>query len=143
MNQKILFFLILGIIILGIAVFGYFKAIPGIGNQAGNLPRIEISPKYFDFGEINYGEVVNYNFKVKNSGQEILEIKRVATSCPCATAKIAKEIIEPGEEVELMVSYDSDAMGLHGQGREERIIYVRSNDPINPQVEVMIYANVQ
>lgn len=135
-------FLILGLIILGIAGFGYFKAIPGIENQAVG-PKIEITPKVYDFGEINYGDIVNYGFKVKNLGEAVLEIKRVATSCPCATAKITKERIEPGEEVELQVTYDSGAMPLHGSGREERIIYLRSNDPVNPQVEVMIYALVK
>lgn len=144
MKLKIKFFLILGVIILGLVVIGYFKATPGIKNQAENLPKIEITPKSFDFGEINFGEVVNYSFKVKNLGNEILEIKRVATSCPCASAKIAKEKINPGEEVKLLVSYDSGAMGSsHGKGKQERIIYVKSNDPINPQVEVEIYADVK
>lgn len=142
MKPKVKFFLILGIVILGLAIFGYFKAISGPQNQE-NLPKIEITPKLFDFGEINYGDVVNYSFTVKNLGKEILDIKRVATSCSCATAKILKEKIEPGEEVELLVSYDSGAMGLHGKGKQERIIYIKSSDPINPQVEVMIYATVK
>jgi hypothetical protein len=143
MLSKIKFFLILGVIVLGIASIGYFKAIPGVQNQE-SLPKIEITPKTFDFGEINFGDVVNYSFQVKNLGKEILEIKRLATSCPCATAKIAKEKIEPGEEVELLVSYDSEMMGpAHGKGRQERIIYVKSNDPVNPQVEVMIYATIK
>lgn len=143
MKPKIKFFLILGVIILGLAIFGYFKAIPGVENQAENLPKIEITPKVYDFGEINLGDVVNYGFKVKNLGKEVLEIKRVATSCACATAKITKEKIEPGEEVELLVTYDSGAMPLHGSGREERIIYLRSNDPLWPQAEVRIYATVK
>jgi len=141
--MKRIFFLILGLAILGLAIYGYFKATPEVVNQE-NLPKIEITPKLFDFGEIDYGEVVNYSFRVKNLGNEILEIKRVATSCPCAMAKIVKEKIEPGEEVELLVSYDSGMMGpAHGKGKQERIIYVKSNDPVNPQVEVVIYANVK
>lgn len=144
MNLKMKFVLILVIIILGLAIFGYFKAIPGAENQIGNYPKIEITPKIYDFGEINFGEVVSYNFKVKNLGQEILEIKRVATSCPCASAKIEKEKIEAGEGVKFLVTYDSGAMGSsHGKGKQERIIYVKSNDPINPQVEVIIYATVK
>lgn len=134
--------MIFGIIIFGLTLLGYFRATPGIKTQNGDLPKIEISPEVYDFGEINYGEVVSYGFKVRNLGQAVLEIKRVATSCACTTAKIAKEKIEPGEEVELLVTYDSGLMPLHGSGREERIIYLRTNDPINPQVEVRIYATV-
>ena len=142
MLSNLKFFIILALVILVIAIFGYFKATPSPKSQK-NLPKIEITPKFFDFGEIKYGQVVNYSFKVKNSGQEILEIKRVATSCGCTRAKIAKEKINPGQETELLVTYDSGSMPLHGSGRQERIIYLRSNDPLYPQAEVRIYATVK
>ncbi len=142
MKPKIWVFLIL--VILGLAGYGYFKSIPGVENQAENLPKIEISPEHFDFGEVEYGQLTEYTFLVKNLGEETLEIKKVATSCGCTTAEIAKEKINPGEEVNLLVVYDTGAMsGAHAKGEQERIIYVKSNDPINPQVEVMIYANVK
>ena len=144
MGQKIWFFLILGIVIIVFGGYGYLKAIPGAGDQGINLPKIEITPKSFDFGEIKYGETVEYIFMVKNIGKDILEIKKVATSCACTAGSINKERINPGEEAELLVSYDTGAMsGPHGKGKQERIIYVKSNDPINPQVEVMIHAIVQ
>ncbi|OHA16141.1 MAG: hypothetical protein A3A10_00370 [Candidatus Tagabacteria bacterium RIFCSPLOWO2_01_FULL_42_9] len=138
----ILAFVILG---MSIAVFGYFRAVPGVKNKTENLPKIEIFPNIFDFGEIEFGKIVEHSFRVKNSGNEILEIKRVATSCACTTAKISKKEINPGEEAELLVNYDTAAMGKgpHGRGKQERIIYVKSGDPLNPQVEIMIYADVK
>ncbi len=140
---KLKFFLISIFIISGLAIYGYFQAIPDVDNQTENRPKIEIEPKSFDFGEINYGEVAEYAFLLKNSGNEILEIKRVATSCACTTAKTEKELLNPGEETNLSVRYDTGAMsGPHGKGEQERIIYVKSNDPLNPQVEVTIQANV-
>lgn len=143
--SKVKFFLILGIIILGMSVYGYFKAIPGPQDQTVNIAKIEITPKSFDSGEVEYGKIAEYRFRVKNTGAEILEIKRVATSCACTSAKIDKEKIEPGEETELLVSYDTAAMGSgsHAKGKQERIIYVKSNDPVNPQVEVIVYAYVK
>ncbi len=144
MKSKTLFLFFLVLIIIGLAIYGYFKAIPGLENHEGNLPKIEITPISFDFGEIEYGQVVEYTFKVKNTGLEVLEIRRVATSCACTTAKIVQEKINPGEEAELLVTYDTGAMsGPHGKGEQERIIYVKTNDPINPQIEAMIYANVK
>lgn len=129
---------------MSLAIIGYFKSVPGIKNQTENRPQIEISPQSFDFGEIQYGQTVEYSFMVKNTGSEMLEIKRLATSCGCTTAKITKEQIDPGEETELRVTYDSGAMsGPHGKGDQERIIYIKSSDPVNPQIEVMIYANVK
>ena len=142
MKTKIVFVLVL--IVLGLAGYGYFKSIPGTEPGMGNLPQIEIAPQSFDFGDVVYGQVVEYIFKVKNAGSEILEIKRLATSCGCTSAEIAEKQINPGEEAELRVAYDTGAMsGPHGKGLQERIIYIKSSDPINPQVEVMIYANVK
>lgn len=142
--KKLKILLILGVVILVMAGYGYLKSTPGLENKEGSWPKIEITPQFFDFGEITYGQVVEYTFKIKNVGDEILEIKRVATSCACTTAKTDKENINPDEEAEILVSYDTGAMsGPHGRGKQERIIYIKSNDPINPQVEAMIYANVQ
>lgn len=140
-----LIFLAFGLIILGLAVYGYFQATGGVKNQIQTGPKIEITPQSFDFGEVKYGKVVQYTLRVKNLGGEVLEIKRVATSCACTSAKIDKEKIKPGETTELLVTYDTAAMGegAHGRGKQERIIYVKSNDPVNPQVTVMIYANVK
>ncbi len=128
-------------IIGGLAVYGFFSAVPE-AKEGENTPVIEIMPEIFDFGEVSFGDVVSYDFTVKNTGNEVLEIKRVATSCSCATAEIKEKTINPDEEVKLSVFYDSGVMGAYGTGEQERIIYVRSSDPNNPQVEVKIYANV-
>ncbi len=141
MRFKIILILIL--IIAGFAGYGYFQAIPEADNEEEKMARIEITPKTHDFEEITFGDVVEYDFIVENTGNKVLEIDRIATSCPCAQAEVEKEAIEPGEEIKLFVSYDSGAMGSHGKGEQERIIYVRSNDPITPQEEVIIYANVK
>lgn len=145
MNQKNIITVIIILAILGLAIVGYFKAVPGAKDQTGSRPQIEITPKSFDFGEVEFGKIAEYVFKVKNLGSEILEIKRVATSCACTSAKVNKEKISPGQEAELLVSYDTAAMGSssHGKGEQERIIYIKSNDPVNPQTEVMIYADVK
>ncbi len=144
MKTKIIVSLIIVLAISGFIVYGYFNATPGQGNGQDKYSKIEITPQSYDFGEVSYGNTVEHTFKIKNSGEEPLEIKRVATSCGCTTAKVGQDIIGPGEESDLRVVYDTDAMtGSHAQGRQERIIYVKSNDPLNPQVEVMIYAFVK
>ncbi len=142
MRLKLVFPIILVILVL--AVYGYFQSIPGAGDQAGNQPKIEISPQSFDFGDVQYGQKAEYTFKLKNTGKAFLEIKRVSTSCGCTSAEVSKEKIAPGEEIDLLVVYDTGAMsGDHAKGEQERIIYVKSSDPVNPQVEVMIYAYVR
>lgn len=144
MKSKTLFFTIIVLAALGLVIYGYFKATPGLEDQTEKRPEVEITPKSFDFGEIKYGEIAEYTFKIRNLGDEILEIKRVATSCACTTAEVEKEMLSPGEEVNLFVRYDTGAMsGAHAKGEQERIIYIKSNDPVNPQVEVTIKAYVK
>jgi len=93
---------------------------------------------------IEYGQIVQYVFKVKNIGSEVLKITKTATSCGCTTVEIEKKSIEPGEEVNLKVEYNTGMMsGSHAKGRQERIIYVKSNDPASPQAEVVIKALVK
>lgn len=145
-NFKLKFFLISGTVILLIAALGYFRATPNPSPEKNNSQRSEImiEPKIFDFGEVEFGEIVEQIFEVKNNGNEILEIKRVSTSCGCTKAKIDKEKLEPNESTTLLVTYDSGAMGRTVIGKKvERFIYIRSNDPVNPQVEAVIYARVK
>ena len=132
------------IVFIVFAIYGYFKAMPGLEDSTEKYPEIEAVPEFFDFGEIDYGQIAEHTFKIKNSGNEVLEIKRISTSCACTSAEIGKEILNPGEEVDLFVRYNTGLMtGAHAKGDQERIIYIKSNDPINPQIEVTIKAYVK
>lgn len=139
---------LIGVFILlltALTVYGYIKAVPRNLNQSGSQPKIEILPLTFDFGELAFGRVAQTTFKIKNAGQSVLEIRRVTTSCSCTSAKVNKDKLEPGEEADLDVRYDTAAMGSgsHGMGLQERIIYVKTNDPVTPQVEVTTSAVVK
>lgn len=144
MNQKSSIIIII-LAILGLAIIGYFRAVPGVENQTDNRPQIEVTPQTFDFNEIEYGSIAKHTFKIKNLGKETLEIKKIATSCACTSAEVGKKILGPDEEIDLNVSYNTGLMGdsPHAKGEQERIIYVKSNDPINPQIEVIIQAYVK
>lgn len=134
---------VVGIAAFGMLSYGYFRATPGPAGLAGFLPVIEVSPEFFDFGDVAYGDLAEYVFIIKNTGDAPLEIKRISTSCACTTAKAATQIILPGQQTELTVSYNTGAMsGPHGMGEQDRIIYIQSNDPNNSQTEIIIHARV-
>jgi len=40
-------------------------------------PQMILEEKHHDFSEVNEGEVVEHSFKVKNLGDQVLEIQRV------------------------------------------------------------------
>lgn len=145
MSRRNIIIVLIIIAVLGLGVVGYFRAVPGLKNQTDNRPQIEVAPLSFDFGEIEYGTIAKHSFNIKNSGKQNLEIKKVATSCACTSAAVGKKILQPNKETNLDVTYNTGLMGdsPHAKGEQERIIYIKTNDPINPQVEVIIHAYVR
>lgn len=120
-------------------------------------PSIEVSPTDYDFGNIPRG-VSTATFQIWNSGDVDLKLTGVSTSCGCTSAVIKYRGITspifgmhnnpsdwsmnilPGESAILEVRYDSD---LHpDSGAVQRAVYIKSNDPFNPEVQVDLTANV-
>lgn len=108
-------------------------------------PSIKISPEFYDFGTVIYGEVAEYNFLIENLGDAPLEILRLSTSCGCTKAFIDedKKIIAPQTSAEILVTFDpavhKDDTDL---GELIRIVYIKSNDPLRPEAEIELKANV-
>ena len=104
-------------------------------------PDISVATTRYDFGAIQQGEVVVAEISVRNAGQGELKIEAVSTSCGCTTARVEPEVIPPGGEGRLIVQYNS---GAHpDSGAVQRYVYIASNDPDEPEVQVIITAEVQ
>lgn len=128
--------IILGVIVvLGVIIF--YNSL----GSGGGVPRIQVIPSSYDFGNMPH-EAVNHTFMVKNMGTGPLEIKRVSTSCGCTSAKISLEKILPNQVANLWVKFDPNLMEEKVEGEVLRVVYIKSNDPEQPEVEVEIKANV-
>jgi hypothetical protein len=94
--------------------------------QAGKSggPRMEIEPSEHDFGPASQDQKLVYDFVVKNTGTEDLELLRIATSCGCAAALPAERIVPPGGSTRLTVTLETRKY----KGAVERSISVASND---------------
>jgi hypothetical protein len=103
-------------------------------------PRIQVVPSSYDFGEIR--GLVNHTFLVKNMGDGMLEISHVSTSCACTWADIHSRNIEPGGSTTLTVTYDPNFHEPPDSGNIFRVVYIKSNDPEQPEVEIEIRAEV-
>ncbi len=103
-------------------------------------PRIVIEPTSQDLGE-RPQEPMELTYTVRNEGGSPLRIESVMTSCGCTRATVDREVIPPGESARLLVSFDPAETGLYGDLL--RVIYVRSNDPDRPEVEVEFRVVVQ
>ena len=129
--------IIIGAILISVLSFGLY----GYSNLSKGSPKIEITPASYDFGNIPY-EKVEYAFTVKNTGNAPLKIRGVSTSCGCTKAAIESELVQPGKTTNLQVSYDPNSMGGDANGNVLRMVYVKSNDPKQPEIEVKITAKL-
>ncbi len=137
--------IIIGVAVIGIVVYSYQQASESekevINKQSG--PHIAVAPATYDFGRVKFGDVPEHTFIVKNTGDQSLEIKGVSTSCACTNGYMKVDSIAPGEQAELMVSFDP---AVHGDdsdmGELTRTVYITSNDFNQEEIEVKIYADV-
>ncbi|MEE8403233.1 MAG: DUF1573 domain-containing protein [Candidatus Hydrothermarchaeaceae archaeon] len=105
-------------------------------------PRISAPIEKHDFGMVpQYGGVVKHNFTIKNIGDEMLEIGTLTTSCACTSAVIDKKTIQSGGEAILTAIFDAD---VHAEPSERfsRIIFIESNDPATPELQLRIFVDI-
>jgi hypothetical protein len=139
-------FLIIGIMGSMVFVQGLFasRAFGEEPNSAaseepnGPPPKISFDQTIHDFGLVSPGSSQTCEFNFKNRGLGVLVIKDVTKTCGCTPFKLAKKEYAPGETGTLTVSYHADK----GNGIRTRHLYVFSNDPENPRVELTIRASI-
>ena len=102
-----------------------------------NGPKIMFAEASFDFGDINQGDIVEHVFEFENSGNEILILNDVRTTCGCTAPSWPKEPIPPGETASLTIKFNS-----RGKiGMQNKVITVISN-AINTREQIKIVTNV-
>lgn len=103
--------------------------------EANSGPSIYFLEESWDFGYIPPDELPTHIFKFENIGNEVLIIKGAKVDCEsCIDPIISPKELNPGEVGELKVTVNS----LDMKGRFTKRIYVESNDPINPQVVIVV-----
>lgn len=126
--------------------------------------QIEVINNDIDLGDIVItGGKVDANFTFKNTGEEPVVVKAGSTSCMCTTAVIRKSdgtesarmkmaghgpapvfamLINPGEEVELIATFDPMAHGPDAIGPITRALVIYTTSTETPQVEFNFQGNV-
>jgi hypothetical protein len=112
--------------------------IPALNEPNGPAPKLVFEQPIHDFGSVAPGSESKCSFKFANKGKGVLKIGDVTKTCGCTVFTLAKKDYEPGEEGVIEVSYNAD----RAPGVRTRKLYVLSNDPDNPRVELTIKANI-
>ncbi len=103
-----------------------------------SIPKIYLPETEHDFGKVENGKVVDYNFKIENQGKSTLEIQDIKTSCGCTAALASNKSIKPGEDGTIKVQLNTKGH----TGKMVRTVTIKSNDPKDPSSTLTIYADV-
>jgi len=101
-------------------------------------PDMKFTSTQFDFGEVYQGEKVLHSFEFVNAGQDPLLIDRVRSSCGCTAVLISEKNLDPGAKGQVQANFDSTRF----RGTVSKTIYLYSNDPVKPVVQLKIKGEV-
>ena len=91
--------------------------------------QLTAEPASFDLGRqaMNAGRYA-FSFRLRNTGDRMLQIAEVRPGCHCVTAELADNLIPPGGEVELKGEFN----GAGYEGHVEESVLVATNDGEEP-----------
>lgn len=101
-------------------------------------PKASVNPLEYDFGTVEEGTLVKINYKVTNTGGDLLKITDVKPACGCTAAPIDKKELKPNETATIKAEFNT----LARVGRQDKQIVILTNDPNNSQITVKFHGNV-
>ena len=91
-----------------------------------------------DFGAVNKGQRITHEFQIRNDGDAVLQITDVRPSCGCTVAEYDKTVA-PGATGKVKATVDT----RNFKGGIAKAVRVFTNDAANPQIDLVIKANVK
>jgi hypothetical protein len=114
---------------------------PGQPVQAGTpQANVDLPVLRWDWGDIPRMPKVQQTFPIQNTGDQPLLIASVVTSCGCTTADLSSSVIPAGQRADLVVTFDPNFHETAGP--VTRLVWLETNDPDMPVVELRMDANV-
>jgi hypothetical protein len=104
----------------------------------GAPPEIRFREIALKCGTVYPGDIISREFVFSNVGGRTLKIKGVSSNCGCTVGKPARGSLTPGASASIRVKLDP----AQYRGRISKKVWVSSNDPRHPTVELVISATV-
>lgn len=102
--------------------------------------NVDLPLATWEWGTIPAKPPVVQTFPIQNTGDQPLLITNVVTSCGCTTAHLSSSVIPAGQRADLVVTFDPDFHATSGP--VTRLVWLETNDPDLPVVELRMDANV-
>lgn len=93
--------------------------------ELANAPVLKVDDPEFKFGTINQGEKVEHTYVLTNEGKSDLVIRKVSASCGCTAVQPDKQVIAPGESVNIKTVFNSAGK----VGNQNKTVTIITNDP--------------
>lgn len=93
-------------------------------------PDVQTDEMLFDFGYAQHQQTITHIFKLKNVGNQPLDILDVDSSCSCTAALLSEKTILPGETAEIEAKFETE----YRRGRQTSTIKVNTNDSDTPVI---------
>ncbi len=92
---------------------------------------VQIIDSSYNFGKVEEGVIVEYNYRFKNTGSKPLIVTNVSASCGCTIPEKPEQPIKAGETSFIKVKFNSD----HRVGNTHKTVTVSSNaEPAFPEL---------
>ncbi len=138
------------IIVGGVALFGGEK---GNADQTpiSQVMGVEANPANYELGAVPInGGIVTKDYEIKNTTDQVIKLKKIATSCMCTQVKVSvggtetrffgmehamdrnppiNLEFEPGQTGNVTVNFDPAAHGPQGVGPFDRSVWLTFSDP--------------
>ena len=107
-------------------------------SQEESGPRISVDEPNFNFGFAPEGSFMVHQYVIRDIGTEPLEIKRVRTTCGCASAPVKKNLLQPKETTVVTVIFNSTRY-FH---KTSKAAIISTNDPTRPSEKITFIADM-
>ncbi len=104
---------LISIIVLIVVSYALFTFIKNKKNKKVTLDNYQkttiaiVPDTIIDFGKIKEGKIMDFNFKIKNTGANKLYVRNFASSCGCTTINNSKEDVEQSDSTEIYGKIDT------------------------------------
>jgi hypothetical protein len=88
-----------------------------------NAPAFQFEHPMHDFGKIQQGDKVTYQFKFTNTGKSPLIIENAVATCGCTTPVWPTAPVKPGDTSHIQVTFNS----LGKMGLQDKMITITAN----------------
>lgn len=103
-------------------------------SEQEDCPDIQFKERVYDFGTADQEDKIVRNFKFKNAGKGLLTVKSVKSCCGCIASLVSSKEIPPGKAGAIEVTFETRKY----MGTQVKTVYVYSNDPDEPEIELVI-----